>query len=328
MRLAFWINDLAELEAKQTTAMLMGTAVRRDHEVFVVAVADLQLRGAGSVTARARRVGSEVDAAALRELRAQEPADLDHATLNGVLIRTNPGRAGAQGDWHDEVLGLAEILQGQGVVVLNDPGGLRRAKSKLFLAGLDTPHRPETLVARDEGALLAFLAEAARPCVAKPLIGTRGQGVFRLTREDPNARAILTMLCASGPVLVQHFAPGAEGGDLRLLVLEGEPLVHEGRVACVQRVPPAHEWRSNIHLGGQPEPGEPTPAQLSAAKDLGQRLLAEGIVFAGLDMIGDQAVELNVYSTGGLRDANRFSGLDFTHPVLAACEARISTRRA
>lgn len=324
MRLAFWVNDVTDIKATQTTAMLIASAAARDHEVWVCGVTDLSLDARGRVVARARRAHAPLDQAGLWAMAQRPPVEVDLIGCDAVMIRTNPGRDRQHAVYHDEALGLAEVLQRRDVVVLNDPAGLRRCKSKLFLAGLPPKVRPRTIVSGDMTLLAQFVDEASGPCVAKPLVGTRGEGVFKLSRDDSNVQAILSLLSQDGPVLVQDYIPGAEHGDMRLVVLEGKPLVMGEHMACVRRVPQEGEWRSNIHLGGKAQPGKPTREQLAVAELLGSRLLAEGIMLAGLDLIGTRAVELNVYSTGGLRDANRFAELDFTQPILDAVERRVA----
>lgn len=317
MRLLFWVNDPREVVPSQTTSMLITTAIARGHEVWVCGVANLALDARGRITARAHRPDSWPG-----ELGATEV--LDVLTCEAVLIRTNPARDSERAAAHETALIFGEALQARGVVVLNDPAGIRTTRSKLFLATLPQRLRPRSRVSGDPAELIAEITASEEPCVAKPLLGTRGSDVFKLSADDPNLKAIVSSLCAQGPALLQDFAPGAEQGDLRLLVLEGEPLEINGDYACVQRVPGSRDWRSNIHCGGTPTQGTPTPEQLTAARELGQILLARGVFLAGLDLIGPLAIELNVFSTGGLRDANRFYGVDFTVPILAAVEKRVA----
>lgn len=318
MRLLFWVNDPREVLPSQTTSMLITTAIERGHEVWVCGVAHLSLDGRGRITARAHQVQTWPG-----ELPPAQT--LDVLTCEAVLIRTNPARDAERAAAHETALIFGEALEARGVVVLNRPAGIRTTRSKLFLATLPQRLRPRSTVSGDPAELLEVVTSSEEPCVAKPLLGTRGSDVFKLSKDDPNLKVILASLCAEGPALLQDFAPGAEQGDLRLLVLEGEPLQIEGDYACVQRVPGQRDWRSNIHCGGTPTQGAPTPEQLAAARELGQILLDQGVFLAGLDLIGPLAIELNVFSTGGLRDANRFFGRDFTVPILAALERRVAT---
>lgn len=324
MRIAFWVNDALQVKTSQTTSMLMVAAAARGHEVWVCGVDDLGVDGRGRVVGQARPVSPGADGGDL--LQVGTPERLDLLTVDGVAIRTNPGRGGRAGS-HAAALGYAELLQERNVTVLNDPRGLRRTASKLFLAGLPGHLRPRTAIGSDLELLREFVREASGPTVAKPLVGTRGQGVFKLAPDDPNLEAILSTLTDAGPAMVQDYVPEASAGDMRLVVLEGEPLCVEGEYAAVQRCPAPSDWRSNIHLGGTPRPGSPTEAQLGAGRELAQLLLAEGIMLAGLDLIGTRAVEVNVFSTGGLRDANAFCGRDFCQPILDAFERRLRAPR-
>ena len=324
MRISVWVNRLSELSLTQTTGMLISSAALRGHEVWVSALEELSLCPRGRVLAQARLAAGGLREAHFQSLRTASSQELDLLRCDLVLIRTNPGRDRARADLHEFALGLGEILQRRGTRVLNDPGGLRRAQSKLFLAGLPGGLRPLGMVGSDLGALEGYVRESESACVAKPLVGSRGEGVFKVTGQDPNLSAILKGLGESGPVLIQECLPGYEQGDLRLVVLEGKPLMLEGEYACVQRVPRKGEWRSNIHLGAVAQPAVPTPEQLEVATTLATHLLELGVVLAGLDLIGARAVELNVFSTGGLRDANRFHGLDFLQPILDSFERRVS----
>ncbi|MEZ6183876.1 MAG: hypothetical protein R3F62_02575 [Planctomycetota bacterium] len=323
MRIAFWVNDAHEVKTSQTTSMLILAAKGRGHEVWVVGIEDLGVDGRGRVVARAGKpLGAREDG----RLEVGAPEALDLLTCDAVLIRTNPGRGG-RADMHSAALGLAELLEARNVRVLNHPAGLRKAASKLFLAGLPAHLRPRTAIGSRIDFLREFVEEADGPCVVKPLVGTRGQGVFKVSAHDPNLQAVLATLTESGPAMVQDYLPEAAAGDMRLIVLEGEPLAVGGRYAAVRRVPAKNDWRSNIHLGGHAIPAEPTPEQLAAGREMAQHLLGEGIVLAGLDLIGNRAVEINVFSTGGFRDANAHAELDYCQPVLDAFERRIQSPR-
>ncbi|MCB9177780.1 MAG: hypothetical protein H6648_11550 [Caldilineae bacterium] len=200
----------------------------------------------------------------------------------------------------------------------NAPAGLSRAASKLYLARLPAATRPRTLVASEAAALRGFVAEAPGPAVLKPLSGTRGAGVFRVTPEEPNLGAILESLLAAGPVMAQDWVPGAEAGDTRVLLLDGRPLELGGQLAAIRRVPAAGDFRSNLHAGGRAEPAALDAAARATLAAIGPGLVADGLRLVGVDLIGDQVIELNVFSTGGLRDAERFSGQDFSDRVVRA----------
>jgi glutathione synthase len=111
-------------------------------------------------------------------------------------------------------------------------------------------------------------------------------------------------------------------------MLDGEPLMKEGHLAAIRRVPAQGDFRSNLHAGGSPEPAELSAEQRRTLSSAGPLLRQEGIRLAGVDLIGTRIIELNVYSTGGLRDAERFSDQDFCDAILARFEARESGAEA
>lgn len=230
-----------------------------------------------------------------------------------VLVRTNPARdtGGAQ----HLALELLAIAQGQGVVVMNDPSTLARATTKLYLCGLPEHLRPYTLVSQDRRRLKDFVESRPRS-VLKPLSGTRGQDVFLLQPGAANLNQILDVLCRQGLAMAQDFVPEAVEGDIRIVVLGGRVLEIGGAACAVRRVPPPHDFRSNVAVGGEPQPARLSEELMAVAEEAAQQLLEDGIHLAGLDAIGLKLVEVNVFATGGLPDAGRFAGEDFFEPVL------------
>lgn len=327
MTITFLVNDAADLEPGQTTTMLIRRAVEAGHAVQVVGVADLAASPEGAVRADVRRVD---DPAASHEVLVEdiaaaqrEPAVLDEADV--LFIRTNPARDAGRAWAHDGALALAYLLETRGVHVVNRPEGLRRAASKLYLHHLPESVRPKTLVSADRAALLHFVRGLDGPAVLKPLQGTRGTDVFFVrSPKDKNVRPILDALLRGGFVMAQAFVPEATEGDTRLVVMDGALLEVDGRAAAIRRVPAGDDFRSNIHAGGHAELGVVTEAMRDVVAQVGPQLTHDGIWLAGLDFIGGRIVEVNVFSTGGLRDAERFTGADFTGAVLAALEQRVA----
>lgn len=332
MRSLFLINRLEDLKPQMTSLMLIEAALRRGHEVWICQIAGLGLGADDSVQAMALACpapaaarGDAIGRAAwLSQLAIGRRERLPLSDVDRLFIRSNPARDEARSALHRAALELCWLAADRGLVVINHPQGLARAAGKLFLARLPASDRPRMRVSADPQALRAFVEEAGGPSVLKPLAGTRGAGVFRVTPGDPNLSAILELLCARGPALAQDWAPGAEDGDLRVVLLDGRPLRVDGHWAAIRRRPAAGDFRSNLHAGGQAEPAEPALAQQALLERLGPLLVAEGLSLVGVDLIGAQLVELNVHATGGLFDAERFGGVDFCDPILASFEARRS----
>jgi glutathione synthase len=321
MRVFTLANDVTDIAPTQTTAMLALAASARGWESHVLGVGDLELSPGGRVRVRTKHIpaGQRFSSvseglAAFRSSSAEfselEPGDL-------VMLRTNPARDQARRSLHDAALDLARIARESGVKVVNDPDGLVRARSKLSLARLAPNSHPKTLVSRDAAKLTDFFQSLGGRGVLKPAEGTRGASVFLIFPDQTtNLRAMIESVCRDGYAMAQAFAPGAEEGDIRLVLLDGEALEINGHLCAIRRRPAKDDFRSNLHSGGKAEPVQLTDGLRRIAAELGPRCRAEGLRLVGLDVIGDLVIELNVYATGGLRDAERFSGQDFSAAIV------------
>ena len=126
--------------------------------------------------------------------------------------------------------------------------------------------------------------------------------------------------------MAQGFVPEAVDGDVRVLLVNGAPLMVDGAFAAVRRRPPKGDFRSNVFRGGAAERVTEIPGVEAIAAAVAPQLAADGLFFVGLDLIGSKVVEVNVFSPGGLGDAERFSGVDFTTPLLDAFEVAAGLR--
>lgn len=322
-RVLFVVNELHDVRPTQTTAMLMRAALRAGHTTWVSDVAQLSARSHGGVQARALRLRPEEDLPALCAQLTQPTEPLEVWPIDAtarVLLRTNPARDPRRA-LHQTALGLLQLAQAQGAAVYNDPTGLMRAQSKLYLCGFPPQVQPETLVSADPAELRAYVLGRTAPTILKPLEGTRGRDVFKI---DPqlgagalsNLNALIDVLCRDGVAIAQAYVPEAAAGDMRVVLLDGEPVEREGHIAAIRRVPKPGDHRSNLHAGGHAEPAELSARQRQICALVGPKLRADGIRLAGLDFIGAHIIEINVFSTGGLRDAERFSGQDFSGIIL------------
>lgn len=322
MRCCVVVNRLAEVTAGQTTWLLSAAAAARGHDVALVSVSDLELDEGGRVSAVGRRLapGADLDA-----LRAAAPVRVELDAMDVVLWRTSPGRDHERVWAHDMGLELAARVAERGVVVLNDPVGLRRAASKLYLAEIPAEHRPRMVATRDLERVRDFVAACPTGAVLKPASGTRGQDVFRLLPgQTENLAQIVDVLARGGVIIAQEYLPDAVHGDLRLVLVDGEPLVVDGVVAGVRRVPGPRDFRSNVHVGASAAPGVVGPGHLAAAASIGPRLARDGLFLVGLDLIGEKIIEVNVFSTGGLLDAGRFAQRDFVAAIVERVERRVA----
>lgn len=328
MALVFLVNDLPSTEPKQTTAMLIETACARGHRVLVVGAAEVAVDQHGMYVPARRAAIAPTRGKMLRALR-DAPRGGRHVVGPGdvILVRTNPARD-RRGWAHVVLLDALRVARDSGASVVNSVEGLASAGTKIHLAWVAPPHRPRTLVTRDPLEIERFVAESDGPAVLKPVRGTRGADVFLVEREGRhNLRQIIDVLTRRGFAVVQEYVPEARDGDVRVLLLDGAPLRVGDAVAAVRRVPPRGDFRSNVAVGGKPAPATMSPTLQAICDAVGPRLVAEGIRLAGLDVIGDKVVEINVYSPGGLFDANRFHKVDFTQPVLDAFAPKARRRK-
>ena len=295
MRLLTVMDPLSTVQPdKDTTFAFLRSAESRGHENLTCEVRDVYLTR-GEVRARARATYVS-DTAPHTRLGAEH--DVALADVAAVLVRKDPPFDAA----YLYLTLLLEHARGK-TLLINDPRALRDANEKLF--ALQFPEwTPRTIVSALPDVIHAFVAEVGGRAVIKPLDGAGGSGVLALSGDDRNARGIVDMLTAEGRKLamVQEYLPAVRQGDKRVLLLDGEPL------GAILRVPRADDLRSNIHVGGSVEPAELTAREREMVAALAPRLRAEGLVFVGLDVIGERLTEVNVTSPTGIQQLGRFTG--------------------
>jgi glutathione synthase len=218
------------------------------------------------------------------------------------------------------------MLARDGVLVVNDPTGLSRASSKLYLEEFPESVRPRTHVSRDFDEIKSFV-ETIGPTVLKPLYGAKGRNVFLVEDADePNLNQMVEAVLEDGYVIAQERVRGAVDGDLRLFLLDGDPLEADGSYAAFRRVPEGNDVRANVSTGAKPKPAEITDGDLKIVDAMRDRLLADGMFFVGLDIIGDKVVEINAESPGGLQAVEHFTGVDFGPVVIDALGKKAANR--
>lgn len=229
-------------------------------------------------------------------MRQDPPFDMAYITASHILERIQPG-----------------------TLVVNDPFHVRNAPEKLFVMQFEGV-MPATLVTSDREEIRAFRNEH-RDIVLKPLYGNGGAGVFRLKPEDENLNALLEMFTVfyREPVIVQRYVPEVRKGDKRIILVDGEP------IGAINRVPASGEARSNMHVGGRAEPVELSPRDREICAVIGPELKRRGLIFAGIDVIGNYLTEINVTSPTGIQEVKRFGGADGAALIWDAIESRLKT---
>ena len=211
----------------------------------------------------------------------------------------------------------------QGVIVLNDPEGLRKALDKSYLQTFPESIRPRTLISRSEDKIREFAAHEGT-VVLKPLQGSGGKGVFVVPPQHRgNLGEMIRAVSRDGYVIAQEYLPAAAEGDTRLFLMNGVPLQYKGKYAAFRRIRSGDDVRSNIHAGGKLRRAVVDDTMLRIAETVRPRLIADGMFLVGLDIVGDKLMEINVFTPGGLGSAQHFEKVDFTRAVIHALERKV-----
>jgi glutathione synthase len=299
---------------KDTSFAMLLEAQRRGHRLHYVSPGGLWLDGSRPM---ARLAALEV---------RDDPADWHRlgptsaravAEMDVVLMRTDPPvDANYLHDTH-----ILSLAQAEGTLVLNDPRGLRDLNEKLG-ALLFPQCCPPTRVSRDAADLRAFVAEHGE-AVLKPLDGMGGRSIFRVRAGDPNLNVILETLTGGGRelALAQKFLPEIKEGDKRILLVDGEAVPY-----CLARIPQGDEFRGNLAAGGRGEGRPLSERDRWIAAQVGPELKRRGMLFVGLDVIGDYLTEVNVTSPTCVRELDAQFGLNIAGQLFDAIQARRGAR--
>ncbi len=284
-----------------STFALMLEAQARGHALWHYEVAHMWLDGA-TLKARVQPVTVKPEAGAHYVFGPAKYISL--AEMDVVLMRQDPPFDMA----YITATHLLEHIHPKTLVV-NNPAAVRNAPEKLLVT-----HFPElmppTLIAWDRGAIKDF-RKLHNDIIVKPLFGNGGIGVFRIKPDDENLGSLLDMFFAASrePLMIQRYEPAVRAGDKRIILIDGEPL------GALNRVPAAGDSRSNMHAGGRPEPTTLTPRELEICAAIGPTLKREGLLFTGIDVIGNYLTEINVTSPTGLQQIARFDGTNLAGAI-------------
>ncbi len=306
--------DTINIDADSTFALALE-AQARGHALHHYLPQALTLRD-GRLYARGRPL--EVFRRQGNHHRFGEVEELDLGGFDIVLMRQDPPFDMA----YITATHLLELLPESGPLVVNDPAAVRNAPEKLFVLHFKEL-MPPTLLTLDRDEILAFWRQHDE-IVLKPLFGNGGAGVFHLRPGDDNLGSLLEMYATvyREPVMVQRYLPEVRQGDKRIILVEGEP------VGAVNRVPPEGEARANLHVGGRAQKTALTPREREICAAIGPSLREQGLVFVGIDVIGDYMTEINVTSPTGIQEIARLDGVDLAAKIWDAIEARFAARSA
>ncbi len=309
LKVAFQMDPIGSVNIHADSSFRIALEAQdRGHDLFFytpdkLAFVEGRVIARGFAITLRREVGNHVDFGPETEvdlgefdvvwLRQDPPFDMGYITTTHLLEMIHPR-----------------------TLVVNDPFWVRNSPEKLLV--LRFPQlTPPTAIARDLQTIKAFKARHG-DIILKPLYGNGGAGVFRLDENDRNLSSLYELFTSMSrePMIVQKFLPAVAKGDKRIILVDGEP------VGAINRVPQAGETRSNMHVGGRPEPVGLTARDLEICRTIGPVLKEKGQVFVGIDVIGDWLTEINVTSPTGIQELERFDGTNTAARIWEVIEAR------
>ena len=216
---------------------------------------------------------------------------------------------------------ILELAEHRGLLVVNKPSSLRDINEKAYTAWFPQC-TPPSLVTRSRNELLGFLAEHGR-IVLKPFDGMGGRSIFVVSAGDLNVNVIIETLTDDGEkfTLAQRYIPEIVHGDKRILLIDGEPIDH-----ALARIPAPGEHRGNLVMGAKGEGRTLTDRDRWLCEQVGPTLRAKGVIFAGLDVIGDYLTEINVTSPTGVREVKKLGGADLAAAFVDVVEREAHSR--
>jgi glutathione synthase len=299
LKVAVQMDPLEEINIEgDTTFLMMQSAQERGHSLWVYTPERMALES-GRLTAKGRAVTVQPVKGNHATFGAWETRDLSEFDV--VLLRQDP-------PFDMAYITSTHFLDAihPKTLVVNNPTEVRNAPEKLFVTTFPGV-QPPTLITSDIEAIYAFRAQQG-DIVLKPLNGAGGSGVARVLADDPNLDAMLDLhrMISREPVIAQKFVPAVVKGDKRILLVDGEP------VGAINRVPSAGQIRSNLAVGGRAEAVELTARDKELCGIIGPELKRRGLMFVGIDVIGDYLTEINVTSPTGAVALKKFTGVDAT----------------
>ena len=333
MRLGFVLNDVINEELPSTTINLVIRALHMGHEVWLMGVGDFAYDTNDTIHANAMSASKKrfKDAEDFMRHIVSKDAKKERISVEDldVLMLRNDPAVDFDKPWAQHAsLVFGCVAANHGVIVLNDPGGLRKAINKMYFQQFPKSIRLKTLITKNYQDILEFYQQNNNKIIIKPLLGSGGRNVFLVQPEDEaNIKQMAEAVMRDGYVIAQEFFAPASKGDIRLFMVNGKPFKVNGKYAALKRVSGGKDVRSNIHAGGSAEPVKITDKILELTEIVRPKLVQDGIFFAGLDIVDDKLLEVNVFSPGGLNIASQFEKEDFCTAMIEALERKVAYKR-
>jgi len=333
MKIGFVVNEIETEQPGYTTTYLAMAATRLGHQAWYIRVSDFCYGPGEHIHAEARRVSQSnhrLSQAYLHDLRGEQAITgfIDVCELDVLMLRNDPAEDVVSRPWARLAgINFGRFAARRGVLVVNDPDGLARAVNKLYLQEFPAEVRPRAFIGRDRQKLRAFCKEMGGTAVLKPLFGSGGRNVFLVRPEDaPNVNQIIEAVSRDGFIVAQEYLPEVVHGDTRVFVINGQPLCHEGRCACIRRIRSNGDIRNNMTAGATSAPASLNDDIKHLVERVGPKLIRDGMFLVGLDIVGSKLIEINVFSPGGLESAEAFTGARFSRMIIQDLERKLDYR--
>lgn len=318
IKLLIVMDDIRYINIKKDSSIAMlWAAAKRGYELYYAEQNDLFIRD-GKAYGQLKPLQVFENYHQQQQQQWQQlgdSIDIPLAEINVILMRKDPP-FDMRFIYSTYILERAES---EGVLVVNKSQSLRDCNEKLFATLF--PHcMTPTLVTSNMTRVKAFIAEQG-DVIVKPLDGMGGTGIFRLQQGSFNIGATLETLTQNGtlPMMAQRYIPEISKGDKRILLIDGEPIPF-----CLARVPPTGETRGNLAAGGSGEPRLLTPRDYWLAAQVAPELKKRGLIFVGLDVIGDYITEINVTSPTCLREIDAQFNYGIADRLMTVIEQKLA----
>jgi len=310
---------------QDSTLRIIHEAVKRGHEVSITHPSNLTIRDSHTLSLCKKISLNEKLTNSMTAFYKTVKFETEMKELNGfdvIFMRDNPPMDGL-------VLNFLDSIKDD-VFIINAVDGLREANNKIYTAAYFDPEReliPATHVSKNIDYLLRIIKESENDkMIMKPLDGYGGSGVIIIEKSAmQNIRSLLDFYINkdknnSSYVILQEYVEGAEEGDVRILMLNGQP------IGALRRRPVKGDVRSNISAGGSVEKYKLTTADKILCQKIGEKLVRDGIYYAGLDLINGKLIEVNVMSPGTITDINKLNKVKLQEKILTYLEKVVKSR--
>lgn len=331
MRIAFFVNSIEDETPNFSTTALALAALGRGHDICYVTPADFVLRADDSL----RVLGRVLPASSYKKTETlfkdlvgdkAEIRKFDISEIDVLFLRNDPSQDANERPWASNIgVIFGRMAAQRGTLVVNDPDGLAQAQNKLYFQDFPPSVRPTTLISKNIQEIRDFIDGQKKGAIVKPLQGSGGKNVFKITSpKDDNLNQIFEAVSGEGYLIAQAYMPEATEGDVRFFMMNGRPLMRDGKYAAFRRVPAKGEIRSNVHVGGGPAPVEVTDTMLEIADRVRPKLIHDGMFLVGLDIVGDKVLEINVFTPGGINNVSQMYETNFAETIIAALEEKMT----